>query len=90
MSYITTQNETNWTADLAIVNAQIAALGAASIDAVARGTRSYLFNSGTGDQRQTFESPLIMLDSMDRLTKKRDLLQRLLNGRAIVRSQFRP
>lgn len=90
MSYITTQNQTDWTADLAAVNAQIAALDAATLEAVSKGTRSYIFDAGKGRQQETFESPLLMIESRAKLTATRELLKRKLNGRAIVRSQHRP
>ena len=89
MSFITSENLTDWTADLAAINAQIAALDAATLDAVARGTRSYNFDAGKGRQQETFESPLLMIKSRANLTATRELLKRKLNGTAISRSQLR-
>lgn len=89
MSYITTENKTDWTADLAAIVAQITALDVAILSAVAKGTRSYIFDAGKGRQQETFESPLLMIKSRKDLTATRELLKRKLNGTAIVRSQTR-
>jgi hypothetical protein len=89
MSYITTENKEKWTADLAAIISQIAAIDAAMITAATSGTKSYSFDSGTGRQQETFNSPLELVATRQKLAATRDLLQRKLNGIAISRMQLR-
>ncbi len=89
MSYITTENQAKWTADLAAIISQIAAIDAAMLTAATGGTKSYSFDSGTGRQQEAFSSPLELISARQKLAATRDLLQRKLNGTAIVREQFR-
>ena len=89
MSCITTENKAKWTADLAAIIAQLAAIDATMLTVATSGTRSYSFDSGTGRQQETFSSPLELFTLRRQLAATRDKLQRLLNGTAVSRMQLR-
>lgn len=88
MSYINTENKENWEADLASTKAQIIAIDVALAGAAIGGILSYSFDSGTGRQSETFNSPLELIKVRKSLSATRDLLIRKLNGTAIVRMQY--
>ena len=90
MATITTDRKTDLDSDLAATLAHIAAIDAAlATGATLSGTKSYAFDSGTGMQRETFNSPMELIETRKNLVATRDYLRRALNGTTIQRQQLR-
>jgi len=91
MPCIRTEDKSDWTADLAAVRAQIAAINTVlSSDTVLSGTKEYSFDSGTGIQREKFTDPAELINKvLPALYARRDRLKRLLRGNGILRGAMR-
>lgn len=89
MPSITTDQLTDLQTDLTAVLAHITAIDAALTNFGLTGTKSYIFDSGTGRQQETFNSPLELIDTRSRLRAERDYLRRALNGDTIIRQKLR-
>jgi len=90
MPYISSENKTDWTADLVAVRAQIAAIIAETTSGpLIAGIKRITFNAGTGEQTEIYNSPQEMFTALAELRKTRDLLKRKLNGTDILISATR-
>ncbi len=89
MAQITSDRETDLEGDLAAVLAHIIAIDAALATAATSGTKQYSFDSGTGRQQETFNSPLELIGTRRNLVANRDYLRRALIGRTIMTQQLR-
>ena len=77
----TAQEILNLASDLASVTALLAAANVAMLGPSISGTKSYLFNAGTGDIRETFLDPFELNKLIESLIARRDLYQRKTDGR---------
>lgn len=90
MGCLTTQQRTDYTADLARVVAYITLLNTAILSGLdSAATQRYDFDAGTGRQSEVFRSPMELMDRLNALESRRDLLRRLLGCRAIMHQQVR-
>ena len=90
MTCITSEDRTDWEADLAATRAQITAITAAIISGpIIEGIVRIDFDSGTGRQTEVFKSPQEMFSALENLKATRERLKRKLRGTDIIRSQTR-
>lgn len=93
MAYITAERKADVESDLAAALAFIAWLDLNITDASSTGrsagTRRYDFDSGTGRQSETFNSPIEMINSRKSEVATRDRLRRELGGQLIMTQQIR-
>lgn len=89
MPCITTERKTTLEADLVDILADIAAISAGIQSLALSGTKSYSFDSGTGRASEVFTDPIRMIQVRTELKAQRDLIQRQLNGTAVVRQVIR-
>lgn len=90
MGSLTTDQISDYTADLARVIAYIALLNTAILSGLdSAATQEYSFDSGTGRQSEKFRSPLELMDRLNALEARRDLLRRILGYRVVYKQQVR-
>ncbi len=89
MACVTTDQLADITGDLTAVLAHIAAIDAALAGPMINGTKSYVFDSGTGRQQEVFASPLEMIETRSKLAATRDRLRRNVNGTSIMTTRLR-
>lgn len=89
MTCITSDQKTQIEADLAATIAHIAAIDAALSSGALSETKSYKFDSGSGSQQETFNSPLELITLRKSLVATRNLYQRQLRGTNIITQQTR-
>ena len=88
MGSLTTDQRSDYEADLVAVLAHITAIDTAiSSGLESAATQEYSFDAGTGRQSEKFRSPMELIDRRNALTSRRDLLRRILDGRTIQHQQ---
>lgn len=89
MAYLSSDRKADLESELASTIIQIAAINAAFAGGSSSGTKSYTFDAGTGQQKETFNSPLEMIATLDKLYARRYYLHRALAGKTIMTQQLR-
>lgn len=77
-------------ADLARTIKNLLLMDAAIEGPAGQGVLMIKFDSGTGEAMQRFVSPVELIQLITGLELKRDRLQRILNGQAVMTSAIRP
>lgn len=89
MPCINSDRKTILESDLVDILADISAISAGIQSLSLSGTSSYSWDSGTGRASETFTDPIKMISVRTELKAQRDLIQRQLNGTAVVRQVIR-
>lgn len=90
MTCLTNDRILDLESDLSAVLAQIVAIDTAlSGPVLSGGTKSYKFDSGSGESQETFMDPMALIKMRKHAEASRDRIRRILSGKSIMRIRLR-